>query len=146
MLVAPIVAAFAVALVGGQLYLRWAARLALDVPNQRSSHTRPTPRGGGLVIVVGFFVGLGVWLMLGGTLSPRALGWLAGALVVATVSFVDDLRSLPAAPRLIAHVAAAVILALAAVQERDVTLVALPLGLNSRQPVPHEYPLIMPCW
>ena len=51
MLVAPIVAAFAVALVGGQLYLRWAARLALDVPNQRSSHTRPTPRGGGLVIV-----------------------------------------------------------------------------------------------
>src|SRR5438067_12352235 len=128
MLVAPIVAAFAVALFGGQLYLRWAARLALDVPNQRSSHTRPTPRGGGLVIVVGFFVGLGVWLVLGGTLSPRALGWLAGALLIASVSFVDDLRSLPAVPRLITHIVAAVVLALAAVQERDVTLLALPLA------------------
>src|SRR5438067_14370 len=128
MLLAPIVAAFAVALVGGQLYLRWAAGRALDVPNQRSSHTQPTPRGGGLVIVVGFFVGLGLWLVLGGTLSPRALGWLAGALLIASVSFVDDLRSLPAAPRLITHVVAAVVLALAAVQERDVTLLALPLA------------------
>src|SRR5438067_8236824 len=124
----PLVLAFATALAGGWLYLRWAPRLALDVPNQRSSHTRPTPRGGGLVIVVGFFVGLGLWLVLGGTLSPRALGWLAGALLIASVSFVDDLRSLPAAPRLITHVVAAVVLALAAVQERDVTLLALPLA------------------
>ena len=74
------------------------------MPNERSSHTRPTPRGGGLVIVGGFLVGLALWLA-GGGLSPRALGWLAGALLVASVSFVDDLHPLPALPRLVTHAA-----------------------------------------
>jgi UDP-N-acetylmuramyl pentapeptide phosphotransferase/UDP-N-acetylglucosamine-1-phosphate transferase len=99
------------------------------VPNQRSSHSRPTPRGGGLVIVGGFFVGLGAWLATGGSLSPRALGWLGGALLVAAVSFVDDLRSLPAAPRLITHAAGAIVLTLAGVQQRELPLLlALPLA------------------
>lgn len=32
---------------------RWAERRQiLDIPGERSSHTQPTPRGGGLVIVV----------------------------------------------------------------------------------------------
>jgi UDP-N-acetylmuramyl pentapeptide phosphotransferase/UDP-N-acetylglucosamine-1-phosphate transferase len=123
MLVAPIVAALVVALFGGRLYLRWASRHVLDVPNHRSSHTRPVPRGGGLVIVAGFFSGLGLWLAMGGTLSPRALGWLAGALLVASVSFVDDLRPLPALPRLLTHLVSAVLLTIAGVQERDASLV-----------------------
>ncbi|HEX8966506.1 MAG TPA: glycosyltransferase family 4 protein [Chloroflexota bacterium] len=129
MLLAAVALAFGVAIVGGQAYLRWAPRRALDVPNQRSSHSRPTPRGGGLVIVVGFLAGLSLWLAGGGSLSPRALGWLAGALLVAAVSFVDDLRPLPAAPRLITHLAAAALLTLAGVQQRELPLlVALPLA------------------
>jgi UDP-N-acetylmuramyl pentapeptide phosphotransferase/UDP-N-acetylglucosamine-1-phosphate transferase len=129
MLLAPILLAFGVAFFGGRAYMRWAPERALDVPNERSSHTRPTPRGGGLVIVVGFFAGLGLWLTLGGSLSPRALGWLAGAVLVASVSFIDDLRSLPAAPRLVAHLAGALLLTLAGVQERaDLSLVVLPLA------------------
>jgi UDP-N-acetylmuramyl pentapeptide phosphotransferase/UDP-N-acetylglucosamine-1-phosphate transferase len=129
MLVPPIVVAFVVALVGGALYLQWAPRRALDIPNERSSHTHPTPRGGGVVIVAGFLAGLGVWLATGGALSPRALGWLAGALLVAGVSFVDDLRPLPALPRLITHLVGAAILTLAGVQGRDLSiLVALPLA------------------
>jgi len=119
----PIVLSFAVAALGGWLYLRWAPRRALDVPNERSSHSRPTLRGGGLVIVLGFYAGLGFWLLAGGSLSPRALGWLAGALLVAAVSFVDDLRPLPSAPRLIVHVLGAAILTLAGVQERDPSLI-----------------------
>src|SRR5947207_5750682 len=74
-MLAPALAAFVTAVVGGWAYLRWAAPSVLDVPNQRSSHSRPTPRGGGLAIVAAFFVGLGVWLLAGGSLSPRALGW-----------------------------------------------------------------------
>lgn len=125
MLVLPaIVLAFGVAAAGGWVYLRWAPPRALDVPNPRSSHTRPTLRGGGLVIVAGFYAGLCLWLASGGSLSPRALGWLLGALVVACVSFVDDLRSLPALPRLIAHGLGALVLTLAGVQERDAALVA----------------------
>jgi UDP-N-acetylmuramyl pentapeptide phosphotransferase/UDP-N-acetylglucosamine-1-phosphate transferase len=124
MLLAPIVLAFAVAAVGGWTYPRWAPRRALDVPNARSSHTRPTLRGGGLVIVCGFFAGLGLWLSSGGSLSPRALGWLAGALLVAGVSFVDDLHPLPALPRLVTHLASAALLTFAGVQLGEPTAIA----------------------
>src|SRR5512132_3227156 len=95
--------AFLTALAGADVYRRRAPARALDVPNERSSHTRPVPRGGGLVIVGGFLIGLAWWLGAGGTLSPRAWGWLIGALLVATVSFVDDLHPLPATPRLAVH-------------------------------------------
>jgi UDP-N-acetylmuramyl pentapeptide phosphotransferase/UDP-N-acetylglucosamine-1-phosphate transferase len=121
--------AFATAIVGGVAYLRWAPRRALDVPNDRSSHTRPTPRGGGIVIVSGFVVGLAVWLQTGGALSPRALGWLVGALIVATVGFVDDLQPLPALPRLTIQLLAAGLLTVAGVQDREMPLLlALPLA------------------
>jgi glycosyltransferase WbpL len=121
--------AFVTALAGADLYRRYAPRRALDVPNERSSHTRPIPRGGGLVIVAGFMAGIAVWLATGGTLSPRAWGWLAGALLVAAVSFIDDLRPLPAAPRLAAHALGAVLLTIAGVQERELPIaIALPLA------------------
>jgi UDP-N-acetylmuramyl pentapeptide phosphotransferase/UDP-N-acetylglucosamine-1-phosphate transferase len=120
----PVALAFAVTAAGGWVYLRWAPRRALDVPNERSSHTRPTLRGGGLVIVLGFFAGLAVWLTNGGFLSPRALGWLAGALLVASVSFVDDLRPLSAAPRFVTHLAGAVLLTFAGVQLIETAAIA----------------------
>src|SRR5581483_4963204 len=121
----PIVTAFVLALVGGWAYLRWAPRRVLDIPNERSSHTRPTPRGGGIVIVFGFFAGLLVWRATGGALSPRALGWLGGAVIVAGVSFIDDLHPLPAAPRLVVHALAALGLAVVGAQDANPLLVAL---------------------
>lgn len=123
-LLAPIALAFAVAATGGWAYLRWAPRRALDMPNERSSHTRPTLRGGGLVIVLGFIAGLALWLAGGGSLSPRAVGWLVGAVLVASVSFVDDLHPLPALPRLVTHAAAAVLLTFAGVQLAEPTAFA----------------------
>jgi UDP-N-acetylmuramyl pentapeptide phosphotransferase/UDP-N-acetylglucosamine-1-phosphate transferase len=119
----PALIAFVVAALGGWAYLRFAPRRALDIPNPRSSHTRPTLRGGGVVIVAGFFAGLVAWLASGGSLSPRSIGWLVGAVLVAAVSFVDDLRPLPALPRLIAHVAGAILLTLAGVQAGDASLI-----------------------
>ena len=129
MLLAPIAVAFAVALAGGWAYLRWTPRSAIDVPNARSSHSRPTPRGGGLVILAGFFAGLAVWLAMGGSLSPRALGWLVGAVLVAGVSFVDDLHSLPAGLRLSVHVLGAVVLTLLGAEIRGlIAILFLPLA------------------
>lgn len=84
-------------------------RELLDIPNQRSSHTRPTPRGGGLAIVIVTLVltvvmaiGLGQtnWLRIGLLLAA----WAA----VAIVSLVDDIRSLPNTIRFAMHAAAAV--------------------------------------
>lgn len=79
----------------------------LDVPNERSSHTVPTLRGGGLVIVA-------VSLLLYIALAPAGLGqtnwaFVAGAVLVAAVSWIDDRFDLPAWVRLIAHGAAAAI-------------------------------------
>ncbi|MGI8450889.1 MAG: MraY family glycosyltransferase, partial [Streptosporangiaceae bacterium] len=67
---------------------------AMDMPGLRSSHTVPTPRGGGLPIVVGLLVA--VALIRGAEAVPFgvALGFF-GAL-----GFVDDLRGLTAVRRL----------------------------------------------
>lgn len=72
--------------------VRWySARGALiDVPNERSSHTRPTPRGGGLGIVV---VTMGGAALLAFQ-QPMIWGYIMAAGLIAAVSWVDDVRSL----------------------------------------------------
>jgi Fuc2NAc and GlcNAc transferase len=76
----------------------------LDHPNERSSHDRPTPRGGGVGIVL-------VVCIFGGAASSGFAGltWiLAGALLIAAVSWLDDIRrGLSPLIRLIAHAGAA---------------------------------------
>jgi len=95
---------------GGVQIIRQIAeqRQILDIPNERSSHTRPIPRGGGLAIVVvttglvllaNAALGLGSWARL----LPIAAAWL----LVAAVSLADDLRSLPNRVRFAAHAIAA---------------------------------------
>jgi Fuc2NAc and GlcNAc transferase len=85
------------------------ARSLLDVPNERSSHSVPTPRGGGLAIALVVLAGL-VLLATIGQVAPRtavALG--GGGALVAAVGWLDDRhRGLPAPVRLLAHAAAAV--------------------------------------
>jgi len=84
---------------------RWAERRRiLDVPNERSSHTRPTPRGGGLAIVVVVLVG---WLVALGLHPDSWVGtdllYVVGAALIAGISWMDDLRSLPNRVRFAAH-------------------------------------------
>jgi len=68
--------------------------LVLDLPNERSLHAAPVPRTGGLGLLAGIVVG---WLIAA---PPGAWLILAGALVLAGVSFFDDLRGLPVLVRL----------------------------------------------
>lgn len=117
-LVVSVVAALVASVVVTGLFRAWALRhQVLDVPNERSSHVVPTPRGGGVGIVAGVAVGLAVWLAFGGVFSVRAAGWIVGALLVAGVSFADDLRGLPVLPRLGTHLVASVLVTLAGVQD-----------------------------
>lgn len=81
------------------------AKRLLDVPNERSSHIRPTPRGGGVVIVVVVMAAAawGAWVGLSMPLVPAI-----AALVVAAVSAMDDLRPLASEVRLVVHFVCAI--------------------------------------
>jgi Fuc2NAc and GlcNAc transferase len=90
-------------------WIRTYARRAglLDVPNQRSSHAVPTPRGGGLAIVVCTLLAV-LSVNLGGQLPSRyAVALIVGGGLVALVGALDDRLGLPAHLRLLAHCAAA---------------------------------------
>jgi Fuc2NAc and GlcNAc transferase len=112
-----VIAAFGVAAVLGfvvaagtaWLVARNATRLGLlDVPNERSSHVSPTPRGGGIGIVAGVAAGV-IYLTAVGIPLDRNLGiLLAGAGVLAALGVVDDRRSVPATVRLAVQLVVAV--------------------------------------
>lgn len=72
----------------------------IDKPNERSSHSTIVLRGGGII----FLIGAWVWSAFYGFDYPW---FLAGLTLVAGVSFVDDIRSLPDSVRLLAQFAAA---------------------------------------
>jgi len=83
------------------LVLRSAARRGLvQVPNARSSHSRPTPTGGGLGIAVG--ASLAGLALVAQPAAPAPVFLVAG-LLVAALGFVDDLRPLGAGWRLLAQ-------------------------------------------
>jgi Fuc2NAc and GlcNAc transferase len=83
------------------------ARQVLDRPNERSSHTLPTPRGGGVAIVAAFGAGL-LLLVWANQVQPRGAWAILGAGIgVAIVGFVDDHRHIAAPWRLLAHFVAA---------------------------------------
>ncbi|MEW6039504.1 MAG: glycosyltransferase family 4 protein [Pseudomonadota bacterium] len=86
--------------------LRYARRRLLDIPNARSSHRLPTPRGGGLAIVVALLAGEVYWRFVVGDLVA-SFAVLAGGVLVAAVGFWDDHGHLSARWRLLAHLAAA---------------------------------------
>jgi UDP-N-acetylmuramyl pentapeptide phosphotransferase/UDP-N-acetylglucosamine-1-phosphate transferase len=78
------------------------SRIALDRPNARSLHERPVPRSGGIAVMAGCAAGALV------VPAVPVLAALAIALVLAVLSFVDDVRGLGAGVRFSAHLAAAV--------------------------------------
>lgn len=98
----PVVAVFSFALTA---FLRRYAlsRSLIDIPNQRSSHTVPTPRGGGVAIVLTFICALFLLLTMGLT-TENALIALAGAGgITAVIGFLDDHGHIAARWRLLAH-------------------------------------------
>jgi Fuc2NAc and GlcNAc transferase len=83
------------------LVRRWAeSRRIFDFPNERSSHSIPTPRGGGIGIVVVTVAGM--------LLTKQPLTLILCGLAIAGISWLDDLRGVPSAIRLMVHLGAAV--------------------------------------
>lgn len=82
----------------------------LDRPNDRSSHSSPTPRNGGLAILSGAVVAM---IVSGLAFPSRAL--LIGIALLAVVGFIDDLRSLAPSWRFATQTAAALMFVISVV-------------------------------
>jgi UDP-N-acetylmuramyl pentapeptide phosphotransferase/UDP-N-acetylglucosamine-1-phosphate transferase len=89
------------ALIGTGGALRYLRRRVLDIPNERSSHAVPTPKGAGLAVIP---VVLVAWAAANHGLSGTFIPWLlGGALLLGLVSWIDDRRDLTQFVRLAAQ-------------------------------------------
>lgn len=103
---APVAAALVTLLLTLFLMLGKAGQLVQDVPNERSLHTTPVPRIGGLGMMGGICA---AWAFLFSSLT----WWVVlPMLALVALSWVDDLRSLPVRVRLIGQLAAALVVLL----------------------------------
>jgi len=66
----------------------------LDIPNERSSHSSPTPRGGGFAIAVTSLGGIVLASSLGWVSQDLATALVGGGVLIAAIGWIDDHRSL----------------------------------------------------
>ncbi len=82
----------------------WLQRIALAKPNARSSHTVPTPQGGGIAVVAATMVAACGALCLSASAASAAASLLpvfAAVIVIAALGAADDVRPIGVAPRLL---------------------------------------------
>lgn len=102
-----VLATFCIGLAASRVVRGYALRSnLLDMPNARSSHSVPTPRGGGMAIVLAFFAGA-MALVSSGALAPKLLIALLSGTAVAAIGFWDDRHEVSARVRFAVHVATA---------------------------------------
>ncbi len=80
----------------------------LDLPNSRSSHHLPTPRGGGLAFVLSFFLSLPFLKGMDLVDLPLLIALTVSGSLIAILGFIDDYRQLSAHVRLLGHLIAAI--------------------------------------
>jgi len=105
-------------------FRRWAGERVLDIPDARSSHTRPTPRGGGLGIVICVLIGawsLFIYRILSMPFKEIAALTLGGS-IVALVGWLDDIHRLPYRIRLVVQAISSTIILIMIGYFRTVTV------------------------
>ncbi len=105
---------FAVALVIIAAAATWAMahwRVLIDMPNERSSHIQPTPRGGGVGIVIAWLCAFVVLFLVSGQAGPDGplLGLAIGAWLAAAGGLADDIRPQPFVAKFAVQIAASLI-------------------------------------
>ena len=91
----------------------------VDVPNHRSSHEVPVPRGGGVAVALATVVGMA----LGATWTRAITVLVVGSLVLCVTGLLDDRFSLPAVPRLAVQLITPLVAALVVADRSGVALV-----------------------
>jgi Fuc2NAc and GlcNAc transferase len=80
----------------------------VSIPNERSLHNSPTPVGGGLAIVITWFLGISI-LFYFGKIERNLYFALLSGVILAIISFIDDLIGLKPSLRLLFHFITAII-------------------------------------
>ena len=101
-----------VLLISEILYFKIADRFnIIDKPNDRSSHSSIVLRGGGVIFAFSMFAWAVMMILQGDWNTIQGyLPFLCGLLIVAVVSFVDDIKSLPGSVRLVTQFVAMVLM------------------------------------
>jgi Fuc2NAc and GlcNAc transferase len=128
-----IIAAVAAAIIAGlctSAVRRYALSRLMDMPNERSSHSVPTPRGGGLSIPLVWTAGLILMAVLGLLDDRVALALVGGGAAIALLGWIDDHTPLRASVRLVAQLVAAAwtVFLIGAPRSLDLGIAVLPLG------------------
>jgi Fuc2NAc and GlcNAc transferase len=78
----------------------------MDIPNHRSSHTLPTPRGGGIAVAISWFLGL-IYFYVSDSIGSSLFYALLCGMPLTLVGFADDLFSLKAGARFLVQILSA---------------------------------------
>ena len=105
------------------------ARYAMARPNVRSSHTAPTPQGGGVAVIIATVATVAMSVVWSGVCIDSLLLVLVATIFIACVGAADDLRPIPALPRLLLQ-AAAIAIALGALPKGFQLFSVLPFWLE----------------
>lgn len=84
------------------------ARSIIDIPNARSSHSVPTPRGGGVAIVLSYLLALSLLAFAGFISWSAAWSMLGAGSAIALLGFLDDHGHIAARWRLLGHFSASI--------------------------------------
>jgi Fuc2NAc and GlcNAc transferase len=101
-------------IVAVSFFLTWAlrhyalSRSLVDIPNARSSHSVPTPRGGGVAIVLAFTLALSLLFFTGLMTSSVFLAITGAGALIAVIGFMDDHGHIAARWRLLGHFVASI--------------------------------------
>lgn len=93
-------------LVAELVYFKIADRFnIIDKPNERSSHSTIVLRGGGIIFGISMLVWAGLMMVSGGWLTVQNyLPFLCGLMLIAGISFIDDIHSLPDSLRMLVQI------------------------------------------
>lgn len=103
-----LVAFIATATITGLVRRHTLRHSVVDIPNERSSHTEPMPRGGGLAVCVVFLAVIAVLGVIGWLPLRLVMAFAGGGLLVSVIGWIDDHHSISARWRAIVQLIAAI--------------------------------------
>ena len=74
-------------------------KMLIDIPNERSSHNTPTPRGGGIAIAITWFLGIS-YLNYLGQINANLYYALLSGILISGISLIDDIYTIKSIPRI----------------------------------------------